>query len=146
MKPLLIGVPIITLAAFVFSMVSGGGGLAAAITGVNGTAKSCIIALNERDGTELTAGDFEIEYARINVDSQNDVILKNISDSYCGSAGCVFELCLVSGDSVELLPFSYAGNELEVLATQNDQMYDIALTGKTETRLVWDFGRYITER
>lgn len=120
--------------------------LASVITGTSGVASKCVFAINERDGTALTTSDYETEYQDIDNNGTKDAVLKNTQDAYCGSAGCVFEICLVEGNEVVLLPFSYAAEKLSIKNTYTNNMRDIDLVGKSRIKLVWDYTRYIHAR
>tara|TARA_B100000745_G_scaffold299643_1_gene250951 strand:+ start:2178 stop:2618 length:441 start_codon:yes stop_codon:yes gene_type:complete len=146
MKPLLLGSGLVALAAVTFSSFSGSDGLAAVITGVESTEAACIEAINQRDGSLLDASAYTGTYTRVNNDKKKDIVLRNTTDAYCGSAGCVYEICLVNDSGVQLIPFSYAAQDLRVLDSITDTMHDIELTGKSDVRLVWDYSRYIHAR
>lgn len=126
-----------------FVAISDTGGLAAVVTGANNQADKCIEAVNTRDGLELNSSDYEVRYDHVNSGGGKDVIIKNVNEEYCGSVGCVFEICLVDDSEVELISFSYAGERLEVLDSLSNNMHDLLLEGNNDTRLTWDYSRYV---
>lgn len=143
MKPLLLGSGVFVLAVVTFTSLSGSGGLATVITKENSPEAACIKAVNQRDGSMLDSSAYTSKRTRINNDKEKDVILRNTTDAFCGSVGCVYEICLVEGTTVELIPFSYATQDLHVLDSITNTMHDIELRGKSDARLVWYYTRYI---
>jgi len=146
MKPLLIGSGVAALAAITLTSLPNTGIIATVIKSGNTAAAQCVEAVNQRDQNTLTLEAYEVATQRVNSDNRKDVILKNTTDTFCGSAGCVYEICLQDEDRVNLIAFSYAANDLKVLGSITEDMHDIALTGKSDVHLVWDHGRYIHSR
>lgn len=130
------------LAVATFSSFTESGGFAAVITGTDTDVDACIAAIYERDQITLTDAAYEVTYEHVDADKRKDIILKNTSEKYCGSAGCVFEICLIADSGVELIAFSYAAQDITILDSLTQQMHDIQLTGKSNVTLVWDTSNY----
>ena len=143
MKLLLTSAFVACVVVFGFATVNNAGGLASVITGVSTQADSCIEAVNTRDGLELDSSDYDVRYEHVDSKGNKDVIIQNVNQEYCGSAGCVFEICLVHDDNIELISFSYAGEKLEVLDSLSNNMHDLLLKGSNDTKLTWDYSRYV---
>jgi|GEM_PF-2132942 len=105
----------------------------------NDASDHCIALLTQND---RQAGEYTVQKARINTDDTTDYILKGRSDNLCGSAGCIYELCIYTDTGMEILPFGYAAEAIELKGTATQSMYDIQLIGKSSASFQWTGDKY----
>lgn len=88
-----------------------------------------------------TAVESILTKADLNDDGTDDRIIKLIDEGSCGTSGCIHELCIrQQGNSVELIPFGYAANDITVTGTKTNGFYDLRLN--STINLSWDGNRY----
>ena len=117
-----------------------------------------VFVMNDIDDTQLSLAacieqisdtssiaDYESTQVRIDNDSIKDFVLKGTSDPLCGSAGCIHELCLVTKDSVRLIPFGFATKELAILNTLTEDFHDIELRKPSRVQMRWNGTNYAIE-
>ncbi len=118
-----------------------GSNLASVFSATSATARACTEALIAVHGTALTADDIALTEANITTSGSNDYIARLTSDAFCGTNGCVYELCTTnSSGEAQLINFGYAGTSLAPAGTYNDGMVDLLLND--EFRLTWTDGQY----
>ncbi len=144
MKSIIAGVAVVVFALVTFSQLSDKNLLASVITS-DSLEKSCVDAINERDSLHTTIHEYEIRHERINADRTNDVVLKGTQGGQCGSAGCVYELCLNIKNKAKLISFGYAGQGLIVKNVLTNGMHDISIGQANAVVFIWDGTRYIFE-
>jgi hypothetical protein len=123
---ILAGIAIMGFAAFTFTPA--GSNLASIIASGDSATKQCLALLKEQYPSSSSDVSTTVS-SDINGDGSDDRIVRLSDDASCGTNGCITEICLVVNGSndVELLPFAYATNNLEVLTTKTDNFYDIKI-------------------
>ncbi len=93
---------------------------------------------------------FTILYEDLNADKKDDAFVQYTEGDACGSAGCVFELCMNTGASFTYIPFGIAGSEITVMQTMTNGMRDIEIKNTDQKdqrfRLYWNGTTYDLER
>lgn len=86
---------------------------------------------------------FIISKENINSDGKEDAIVQYKNELNCGSAGCVFEICLsTSNNAYTHLPFGYAGESLKAKQTVTNDMADLMLNNDESLILTWNGSSY----
>lgn len=131
---------ILSLSFFAANLATGGALMAAVGSVGNNVRDTCAeLIANKHPGVDTSTLTFE--GAAVNDTRGDDYLVRLSGEAYCGSAGCIHELCLNDGDSVRLIPFGYAAKNLGVLGTTGSNNYrDIELNG--EMTLSFDGNRY----
>jgi len=116
--------------------------LAAAITSTTDPSSACVEELNQIHGTTLTNDLLNITSVRLNDDKRTDYLVEKKSPEFCGSTGCIFELCVVTAGEATIIPFGLAAEKLTIKETLTNGMHDLQLQGQSTTNLTWDTERY----
>lgn len=86
---------------------------------------------------------FVIERTDLTGDTIADYVVEMVSDSTCGTAGCLFELCIKNDlGEVTHVPFGYAARSIRPLDTISAGMRDIEVNSDGTIRLSWNGSRY----
>ncbi len=119
-----------------------GRNLALVITGVLEDQQQCLSSLEKQENLLIAINDVRITATRLNTDTKKDYIIEKTSAENCGSAGCIFELCVIQNNGAQIIPFGYAAKKLVVKESITNGMHDIELQGNTNITLQWDTSRY----
>lgn len=95
--------------------------------------------LEERENLHVLRRQLEV------TNNTPDLIFQLTDAKTCGTTGCIYELCLRDQSASRLVPFSLAGQKLEVLESSNNGMYDLRLTTTDQLRLEWDGEHYVAQ-
>ncbi len=88
---------------------------------------------------------FAVTQAHLNTDTQPDAIVQYMQGPSCGSAGCVFELCVWDDAQGYIhVPFGLAAKELTVREVVNNGMKDLMLN--QELTMTWDGTKYVLDQ
>ncbi len=125
--------------AFTFTPV--GSNLASVIAAQDGSTKECLGILQEQYPI-LSKEAATTVRSDINGDDVDDRIVHLTDSAYCGTNGCITEICLVDGSNdVTPIPFAYATNNFEVLTTKTNNYYDIKINNNIIVS--WDGTHYV---
>lgn len=114
-----------------------------ALIGLSGTQRACgKVILNSYD-EKIKTSEMEFTKSDLNNDGLSDFIVRLKSDATCGSAGCLYELCIQNKESVQQVPFGFAGKTIEPTFELTNGMKDIVINDDDRMRLVWDGTRYV---
>jgi hypothetical protein len=87
---------------------------------------------------------FAITSASLNDDQSPDALVQYKSEEACGSAGCVYELCVSSkAGTYEHMPFGFAAKEIQVGDTKTNGMKDLILNHDKKLKMIWDGQNYV---
>lgn len=115
-------------------------GLAAELIGSEHGLASCIASF----APDKKMDDFDISTAKINNDEIPDAVIRYTNPGYCGSAGCVYELCVSDRAGLyTYVPFSIAAHVLVVSETVTNDVHDIELNNDPHLLFTWDGSRYV---
>lgn len=115
--------------------------LASVFSATGAAATACSDALIAAHGQALTKEDIVLLRTNITTSGESDHIAQLTSDTFCGTNGCVFEICTRAADgTTELINFGYAGTSLKPASTNNEGKFDLILND--EFRLTWSNGQY----
>jgi hypothetical protein len=94
--------------------------------------------------TDAPLETFSITNVHLNDDQSQDALVKYKSEEACGSAGCVFELCVSSKTGTyEHIPFGFAAQEIQVSETKTHGMKDLILNADRSLKMSWDGQSYV---
>jgi hypothetical protein len=87
---------------------------------------------------------FTITQTHLNNDTKIDALIEQTDKDACGTAGCVYEICLSTNDgSFTHVPFGYAAKKITVRETLTNNMYDLMLNDEKKLKMTWDGTRYV---
>jgi hypothetical protein len=94
--------------------------------------------------TDAPLQTFSITNVHLNDDQKQDALVQYESDEACGSAGCVYELC-ISGKAgtYEHIPFGFAAKEIQIGDTKTNGMKDLILNADKALKMSWDGQSYV---
>ncbi len=139
MRTVLAGAVLSLIAIAAFSFTPMGANVASVIGAGDSTGSACfsqVTALHPN----AARGESTITKTDLNDDGTDDRIIKLTDAASCGTNGCIHELCVRTGSATELVTFGYAANDLVVLGTKTNGMYDLTLN--STVNLTWDGERY----
>lgn len=132
------GLSLLTLTAFSFTPI--GANVASVIGAGDQLGNACLEAINIDSAGAVPRDASEILKTDLNDDGTDDRVITLTNPESCGTNGCIHEMCLTRGSSVERIQFGYAANTLTVLSTKTNGMYDLNLDNRIT--LNWDGERY----
>lgn len=91
---------------------------------------------------EVGRGDLTISPAHLNNDTTIDTIVELVHESTCGSAGCVFELCVSDDGRYKHHEFGFVAETITAQDALSNGMHDIIINNDSSLRLVWDGRQY----
>ena len=92
---------------------------------------------------DTSAEDYSVTREDLNRDKIDDYIVSIQTSDFCGSAGCVHELCIFDGvGELEEINFGLAAHTVHKLETVTNGMHDLELNENTELHLRWNENRY----
>ena len=87
---------------------------------------------------------FTITNAHLNDDQRADALVQYKDEKACGSAGCVYELCISSKTGTyEHIPFGFAAKEIQIGDTKTNGMKDLILNADKNLKMSWDGQSYV---
>jgi hypothetical protein len=87
---------------------------------------------------------FLITEVELNGDHYNDAFVQSSSDDACGTAGCIYELCLSDANGFYThTSFGYAAKNIEASETKTSGMSDIILNDDRSLKMTWSGSEYI---
>lgn len=102
----------------------------------------CISEIQE-SYTKVEQDVFEVTRADLNGDSKKDFIVKINDAELCGSAGCIYELCIFDAvGELSHISFGFAATNIKPLETLTNGMRDLEINGDKTLRLEWNTKRY----
>lgn len=114
----------------------------AALPFFDGHNAACLDALNATY-PGLTPGAVAMERVDLDDDGADDYIVEFTAEKYCGSGGCLYELCNSNeGGGVEHVPFGFAAHSLTVQHTLTGGMRDIMVNDNGSLLLQWNGTKY----
>ncbi len=115
--------------------------LANVMAATDSNLQDCLRSISAAQGDTMSVEDVSVTRAKIDMDANPDYILKLGGDAYCGTTGCVHEICLDDGSTATKIAFGYAAPDIKVTETISNNMHSLLLgSGVT---LEWDGERYI---
>lgn len=87
---------------------------------------------------------FTITSASLNDDQSPDAMVRYNNEEACGSAGCVYELCVSSKTGTyEHIPFGFAAQDIQIGDTKTNGMKDLILNDDKDLKMSWDGQNYV---
>ena len=87
---------------------------------------------------------FAITEVHLNDDAGPDALVQYKSGNACGSAGCVYELCMSADAGVyEHVPFGFAAKKITIADTKTNGMKDLILNEDKNLQMSWDGQSYV---
>jgi hypothetical protein len=89
---------------------------------------------------------FLITEVELNGDGFADAFVQSTQDNACGTAGCIYELCLSDGNGTyRHVTFGYAAKKIEATETKTSGMSDIILNDDRKLKMSWSGSEYVLE-
>ncbi len=144
MKPMLhfgLGGAAILGLSFMAANLATDGSLLAAVGSFGNSVRETCTGLVTAEHPGITSEQLSLEGVAINDTKGDDYLVRLSGDAYCGSAGCIHELCVNANGEAMLVPFGYAAKNIGILSTTGSNNYrDVELNG--EMTLSFDGNRY----
>ena len=114
--------------------------MANVIAAADSSLQDCLSAISREQGSTVTTKDVSVIRAQIDTDEQPDYVLRLSGDPYCGTTGCVYEICIKKDGTAAKVAFGYAAQNITVAETVTNGMHSILLN--SGVTLEWDGERY----
>ncbi len=114
--------------------------IANVIAAADSNLQDCLSAISREQGSTLTTKDISVTRAQINTDEEPDYLLQLSGDTYCGTTGCVYEICINKEGTATKIAFGYAAQGITVAETITNGMHSLVLN--SGVTLEWDGERY----
>jgi len=100
--------------------------------------KECISSFSDKSIDE-----FETTLVNLNADKVKDGIIRHTGGEYCGSGGCVYELCLSEDKgNYTHVSFGFAAQSLTVKETSTNGFRDLILNNDDDLHMSWNGTAY----
>jgi hypothetical protein len=128
-----------------YQVISGGAAyipnLAAVVAATDSSWQSCLQQISDTHGHTIDTSDAQVTRTKIDTDASTDYLIELTGDNFCGSAGCIFEICLARDTEAKHVPFGYAATSVEVTEGIENGMRDLVLNGQHTLR--WSGESYL---
>lgn len=118
-----------------------GTNVASVFLGTTATERACLEAIQTVHGSSVTKESVLLTKTNIQTNRNPDYIAQLTSDAYCGTNGCLFEICTTNAQGeASVINLGYAGMSLTPASTNSNGMFDLILND--DFRLSWTDGQY----
>jgi hypothetical protein len=86
---------------------------------------------------------FTISKEDLNDDGKVDALVAYTEGDACGSAGCIYELCVSKNGTYAHVPFGFAAKSITIEETMSNGMKDVILNNDEALQMSWDGTHYV---